>query len=416
MQRLLFLLLFLSVPVALAQSPGEINFYDHIAPIIHKNCTPCHQPDKSAPFSLITYEDVSKRARFIRKVTQSRYMPPFPADRSFQSYLNERSLTVGEIATIQLWIEGGMKEGTKKKELIEEINFQAYETRPDLVLKMQKPYLITGDNTEDFRFFSLPTNLSQDQYITSIEFAAGNKKLVHHSRLMVDTTNQIRGIDGLAETDPKVAEFQRIALKEEFLYGWVPGNDRIYFPQGTGVKLNAHSDFILNMHYAPSPVRSSDQSEIRLYFARDKVEREVKNFTLRENDISNKPFIIKAGEKPTFYISKKIDKTVSLVSVLPHMHLIGKRFRAFVITPAGEVINLVKIDNWDFNWQMTYQFRKLLKVPAGSTFIVEATYDNSAENPENPFGPPRDITYGWGTNDEMLNLVLYYLDYQEGDE
>ncbi|WP_229239305.1 monooxygenase [Emticicia agri] len=98
------------------------------------------------------------------------------------------------------------------------------------------------------------------------------------------------------------------------------------------------------------------------------------------------------------------------------MHLIGKNFRAFAITPAGDVVNLVKIDNWDFNWQMTYQFKQLLKIPAGSTFIVEATYDNSAENPENPFNPPRDITYGWGTNDEMLNLVLYYLEYKEGDE
>ena len=416
MRQLLFFFLFCISTAALAQSSSDITFYDHIAPIIHKNCTPCHQPDKSAPFSLITYEDVSKRARFIGKVTQARYMPPFPADRKFQSYLNERSLTVGEIATIQLWIDGGMKEGTKKTEQVSKIPALASANPPDLVLKMQQSYGIAGDNSEDFRFFSLHTHLLKDQYITSIEFSPGNKKLVHHSRLMVDTTNQIRGIDGLAETDPKVKEFQKTALKEEFLYGWVPGNDRIYFPEGSGVKLNANADFILNMHYAPSPVKSTDQSEIRLYFAKNAVEREVKNFTLRENDISNKPFIIKAGEKPTFYISKKIDKTVSLVSVLPHMHLIAKRFRAFAITPAGEVVNLVKIDTWDFNWQMTYQFKKLLKIPAGSTFIVEATYDNSADNPENPFDPPRDITYGWGTNDEMLNLVLYYLEYQEGDE
>lgn len=416
MRQLLILIVFLPVSVVLAQSSGEINFYDHIAPIIHKNCTPCHQPNKSGPFSLVTYEDVSKRARFIGKVTQSRYMPPFPADRDFQSYLNERSLTTGEIATLKRWIEGGMKEGAKKPEQPDKIVSQGADTPPDLVLKMQQPYSIVEDNIEDFRFFSLPTHLPQNQFISSIEFLPGNKKLVHHSRLMVDTTNQIRGIDGLAETDPKVTEFQKIALKEEFLYGWVPGNDRIFFPQGTGIKLNANADFILNMHYAPSPVKSTDQSEIRLYFAKTPIEREVKNFTLRENDISNKPFIIKAGDKPTFYISKKIDKTVSLVSVLPHMHLIGKRFRAFAITPTGEVVNLVKIDNWDFNWQMTYQFKTLLKIPAGSTFIVEATYDNSAGNPENPYSPPRDITYGWGTNDEMMNLVLYYLDYQAGDE
>lgn len=411
-----FTLSFFSHSITIAQKTIEVSFYEHIAPIIHKNCTPCHQPNKSAPFNLITYEDVAKRAKFIGKVTETRYMPPFPADRKFQSYLNERGLTVGEITKIKLWIEGGLKEGILKSTAN---NLQATESdlvNPDLVLKMNKPYPILGENLEDFRFFSLPSNTTQDMYITAIGFKAGNRKLVHHSRLMVDTTNNIRGIDGLSETDPKVYEFQKTALKEEFLYGWVPGNDKISFPKGTGVKLNANSDFLLNMHYAPSPVPDTDQSEIQLYFANEKIEREVRNFTLRENDISNKPFLIKADQKATFFISKKIDKSMSLISVLPHMHLIGKTFRAFVITPNGEVVNLVKIDSWEFNWQMTYQFKKLLKIPAGSTFIVEGTYDNTSENPENPYNPPRDIGYGWGTKDEMFNLVLYYLDYKEGDE
>ena len=408
-----------------AQQASEINFYDNIAPIIYKNCTPCHQPNKSAPFSLIKYEDIVKRAKFIGRVTQSRYMPPFPADRKFQSYLNERGLTVGEIATIKLWIEGGMLKGSEKsvvhsthpkESVLQSSDFSSQEKMPDLVLKINKPYQILGENIEDFRFFSLPSNTKKDEYIEAIGFIAGNKKLVHHSRLMVDTTNNIRKIDGLSETDLKVYEFQKTTLKDEFLYGWVPGNDKISFPKGTGIKLNANSDFILNMHYAPSPVIETDQSEILLFFAKQKVEREVKNFTLRENDISNKPFLIKSGEKPTFYIAKKIEKSISLISVLPHAHLIGKTFRAFVVTPDGEVVNLVKIDNWDFNWQMTYQFKKLLKIPAGSTFIVEASYDNSAENPENPNIPPKDIGYGWGTKDEMLNLVLYYMDYKEGDE
>lgn len=407
--------------MTIAQKSVEVNFYEHISPIIHKNCTPCHQPNKSAPFNLITYEDIAKRAKFIGKVTESRYMPPFPADRKFQAYLNERGLTVGEIAKIKLWIEGGLKEGNLKSTVNNQLSTEnnsllSSEKMPDLVLKMNKPYQILGENLEDFRFFSLPSNTPKDEYITAIGFTAGNKKAVHHSRLMVDTTNNIRAIDGLSETDPKVYEFQKTDLKEEFLYGWVPGNDKISFPKGTGVKLNANADFLLNMHYAPSPVPDTDQSEIQLYFAKDKIEREVRNFTLRENDISNKPFLIKAEQKATFFISKKIDKSMSLISVLPHMHLIGKTFRAFVITPDGEVVNLVKIDNWEFNWQMTYQFKTLLKIPAGSTFIVEGTYDNTAENPENPYNPPRDIGYGWGTKDEMFNLVLYYLDYKEGDE
>jgi len=390
------------------------NYHEHIAPIILKNCSPCHRPNNVAPFNLLTYEDVAKRATFIERVTGSKYMPPFPADRTFQEYLNERGLSQSEIQLIKEWVNSGLKEGKKTQENIQISSVS--EDLPDMRLKMNNSFKISNENIEEFRFFSLPSNLPKDTYLSGIGFSPGNKKLVHHSRIMMDTTNLIRGIDGMSEMDIRVKDFQKYALKDEFLYGWVPGNDQIRFPKGSGIKVNANADFLLNMHYAPSPVEDSDQSEIVLYFSKNSVQREVKNFILRENDVSNKPFLIKSGEQKTFYIAKNISKDISLISVLPHMHLLGKSFRAFVVTPNSEVINLIKIDQWDFNWQMTYQFKKLLKIPAGSTFIVEAAYDNSANNPENPYSPPKDIGYGWGTKDEMLNLVLYYLEYQPGDE
>ena len=101
---------------------------------------------------------------------------------------------------------------------------------------------------------------------------------------------------------------------------------------------------------------------------------------------------------------------------MPHMHLLGKSIKAFAITPENDVINLIKIDKWDFNWQMTYQFKKLLKIPANSLLLVEATYNNTTANPANPNYPAQDVGYGWGTKDEMLNLVMYYVPYQSNDE
>ena len=76
---------------ALAQDQESIlTFYEDIQPIIHTHCTPCHQPGKSGPFDLITYEDVAKRADFISYVTATRYMPPWQADPSYRTFLNER--------------------------------------------------------------------------------------------------------------------------------------------------------------------------------------------------------------------------------------------------------------------------------------------------------------------------------------
>ena len=105
-----------------------------------------------------------------------------------------------------------------------------------------------------------------------------------------------------------------------------------------------------------------------------------------------------------------------MISVLPHMHFIGRKFKAVAETPSGETIPLIKIDDWDFNWQTTYQYKRMLKIPAGSTIRVEAKYDNTSENKANPFSPPRNIGYGWGSTSEMCNMIIYYLDYQDGDE
>jgi hypothetical protein len=409
-------------------SQKKITYHGDVAPILIKNCVECHRPGGIGPFALTTYENVAKRAKFIEKVTQSRYMPPFRADLSFQRYLNERGLSEEEITTISDWVKQGAIEGQKvkgqrftasgDKSLRTLPGRQAVNEEARLEFEMTKPYPVKGNGQEDFRYFNIPTNLNKDIYVKAIEFEVGNRKVLHHSRLMTDTTRTMRAIDGLREDDPRVKEFQKTPLEEEFLYGWVPGNDRINFPPGTAKRIRQGTDLLLNMHYAPSPIEESDQSGVRFYLTDSaRVDREVRTLTLTENDITNQPFVLPAESKPTFYINYgPTQQAISLISVLPHMHFLGKAFRAFAITPGGELIPFVKINDWDYNWQMTYQFKTLLHLPKGSTIIAEATYDNTSQNPENPNQPAREVTYGWNSTSEMMNLVLYYIPYKEGDE
>jgi hypothetical protein len=401
-----------SVALPLCAQEG-VNFNQHIAPIIHTNCTPCHRPGEVGPFSLITYEDVAKRAKFVRQVTQTRYMPPWMADPDFQHYQNERLLTQQEIDLIARWVDAGVPEG-KKRHSPDASVFQEnsqMKVAPDLVLSMQAPFTIPGNGTEEFRYFSIPTNLPEDVYLKAIEFRPDNRLYVHHSRIMLDTTNQIRGIDGMSELDPAVNEFYRFPLADEFLYGWVPGNLPYIYPEGTGKLLKKNTDLILNIHYSQSGVETQDQSTIKLYFSKTPIEREVKTFILRENDIVNQPFFLPAATEAKFYMrSEPLEKPIEVISVLPHMHTLGKTFRAFAITPDGDLVPLVKIDDWDFNWQSTYVFEDLLLIPSGSVVYAEATYDNTASNPENPFYPPQDVSYGWSTTNEMMNFIMYYVE------
>ncbi len=399
--------------VGMAQPP---TFTATIQPLIIRNCaTPCHHPGGVGPFSLLTYQDVAKRGKFVAKVTQSRYMPPFPADRQFQHYANERGLSDTEIGAIQEWVKGGMPEGERNgepssvKQAETKTGDSAEEVKPDLVLRM-KPYTIKGDGHEDFRYFHVPMNLTKDVWVEAIEFVPGNRKLLHHSRLMVDSTGTMAGIDGVAEDDAHLRNFQKTPLADEFLYGWVPGNDRVAFPAGSAKRIRAGSDLILNIHYSPSPNAAQDQSEVRLYFAKKPVTKTVRTLTLTENNVTNQPFRLEANTKPTFYINYgPLPDTVRLLSVLPHMHWLGQSVRAFAVTPAGEAINLVSIPDWDYRWQLTYFFREPIVLPKGSTIIAEAHYDNTDQNPLNPNHPARTVGYGWSSTDEMMNLVFYYL-------
>ena len=72
---------------------GAVTFSEKIAPILYDNCVTCHRPGEVAPFPLISYEDASKRGKTIVKVTQSRYMPPWHAERGFGDFADERHLT-----------------------------------------------------------------------------------------------------------------------------------------------------------------------------------------------------------------------------------------------------------------------------------------------------------------------------------
>jgi tetratricopeptide (TPR) repeat protein len=80
--------------------------------------------------------------------------------------------------------------------------------------------------------------------------------------------------------------------------------------------------------------------------------------------------------------------------------------KAFATRPDGTTEPLIYIREWDFNWQDVYHYRRPIALPAGTTITMEYVYDNSSLNARNPHDPPRRVTYGQRTTDEMAELWL----------
>jgi hypothetical protein len=98
------------------------------------------------------------------------------------------------------------------------------------------------------------------------------------------------------------------------------------------------------------------------------------------------------------------------------MHLLGKVFKAYAVTPAKDTIKLVSIPQWDFNWQEIYWFPKLLKIPKGTVITIEGTYDNTVNNASNPSFPPQLVHSAMKTKDEMMTMTMVSIPYEAGDE
>lgn len=397
-------------------SSQSLTYYSDIEPIIKKNCTTCHRENGAGPFMLTSFEDVNKRATFIKKVTADRYMPPFPADVGFRNYHNQRYLSDEEIKKIAEWVDNGKQEGKKSRNLYstKEATVKSTVLKPDIILHLQKPFIIPGNNKEQWRVFVIPVNNEEELYISGVDFIPKNKKLAHHCRIMIDTTNKLRADDGIEVGEE--SEFSRTGtkLQSNFWHGWIPGNSIIFYPDSVVKILPKHSDLILNLHYAPSPIEVIETAEVHLYFSKIKSKKIAKTFILDENQVSNPPFFIKHDTIIKFYMrSPIIPADLYLMTVTPHAHIFCKNFKSYAVTPEGDLIPLVKIDHWRFNWQLTYQFEGYLKLPKGSVVYAEAEYDNTIGNPLNPNYPPSDINYGWGTKNEMMNLIFQYIDKNE---
>lgn len=377
---------------------GDVTYNRDIAPIIQGNCSNCHRPGQTAPFSLLTYDDVSRHAEQICEVTTSRFMPPWKAVRGFGHFRDERGLTEDEISLLKRWTETGKPEGNPANRPDMPRFTEGWQLgKPDLILKMDQAYQIPAGGDDIHQYFVLPIQLRENRLISAVEFLPGNARVVHHAAFYLDTTRTARRLDA-ADPDYGYRGFGNPGfLPQTTLRSWLPGFTPRHLPKGMGRWVPKGSDLILEIHYRPSGKPETDQSTIGIHFAPRSTRQVVAEFMVLNFDLEIPPGAKRHHHQATFTLPKE----TLLLDAAPHMHLLGREVKAVAHLPNGRTEPLVWIRDWDFDWQEQYVFAEPLRLPAGTKIVVDCYYDNSSDNPLNPSSPPQPVRWGGQTKDSM---------------
>jgi tetratricopeptide (TPR) repeat protein/mono/diheme cytochrome c family protein len=389
---------------------ATVTYYKQIAPILFDYCAPCHRPGESGPFSLLTYTDARKRAAQIAAVTQSRYMPPWLPDPGYGDFADQRRLSEQQIASIARWVAGGAVEGNPGDSPPEPAFTPGWQLGPpDLVIRTPRPFRVPPDGPDLFWNFVLAPEIQQSRFVKAIEIRPGNAQAVHHANMLVDRVRSAnRGHADSREGFPGmdlVIETETFDPDSHFLF-WKPGGKPWVEPAGMAWRLDPGNNLILNVHFKPTGKTELVQPSVGLYFTSEPQTKFPILIQLEHDGTLNIP----PGDRD-FQVSDEIrlPTDVDVIAVYPHAHYLGHLLEGFATLPDGSRKWLIRISNWDLNWQSVYRYRVPVFLPKGTTISMCFHYDNSAANPRNPNSPPKRILAGDQSTDEMGHLWLQVL-------
>jgi hypothetical protein len=402
----------------------SITWSGDIASIMYNKCAACHHDGGLAPFALMTYSDAHAKQYLISGSVNNGSMPPWPPDKNYKRFKDERLLTAAELDKINEWIGNGAPSGDTATAPAAPV-YTNGSVLSGVTNVIQMPTFTVPNISYDlYQCFTIPTNLAQDEFITAIEVIPGDPSIVHHVLIYEDTTStQQSAIMDANTPEPGYTSFGGPGIGNAPLVGgWVPGTVPQAYPSGMGVKIHKNSRLVMQIHYPAGSAGKTDSTKLNLRLSTASLRPVFIQPPLNHvMSMTDGPLSIPAFTEKTFHAQYTVPTNfpiqgISLLTVAPHAHLICKNWLVYGKTPSGDTIPFIKIDNWDFHWQGFYTFQKLIFFPKGSTFYGVATYDNTANNPHNPSSPPQDVTAGEATTDEMMLVYFSYLIYQQGDE
>lgn len=443
---LVFVLSLKNISAQDSQPVKKVTFSKDVATIIHKKCAGCHQPGQAGPFSLLTYKDVARRAKTIEAVIDSGYMPPWKPVNENVKFVNDRRLSSTEKLVIRNWVKAGMPHGTGQSPAPPKFSGGWSLGKPDLVVQMNGEFEVPASGGDIYRSFVFPVRLNEDKWVKAIEYRPTATTSVHHALFFADSNGNARRMDGQdgkagiagmsfligsqqESLDSKPNQTWSETIAEIFdraqkarsgnieapvskalvggLGGFVPGTIPSRLPGDLAMKLPANSDIVMQTHFHPSGKVEREKGKMAIYFAEKEPSKKLVQIQVPAVFGVGVGLKVPAGESDyTIRESYKTPTDIRLISIGAHAHYICQKVTMTASMPDGKKKTLLKIDDWDLDWQDRYYFEESIVLPAGTVLTTELTYDNSADNPENPNSPPQEIRWGRQSGDEMGSATL----------
>jgi Flp pilus assembly protein TadD len=412
-------LIFLTL-AALPSAAQNITFNKDIAPIVFESCAPCHHPGESAPFALLNYQDVRRRASQIVTVTSLRYMPPWPPEAGYGEFSGDRRLSDAQLRLIADWVKQGAPEGAAADlPAVPRFSENWQMGPPHIIVQVPEPFHVPAGGGDVFRNMILPVHVDGVRYVRGLELRPGNKRVVHHANIWIDRRRTLRardhedGLPGFAGMEAPAEARSDYFDPDSHLLFWKPGTVLRPDPPELAWRLDPETDLIVNLHFQPTGKEELIQPSIGLYFSSEPPTMLPMLVQLEHDGAIDIP-----PGNPAFTVDDhlKLPVDADLLGIYPHAHYIGKRVEAWATLPDGTRRDLIRITDWDINWQGVYTYKRPVVLPKGSTVEMRITFDNSAANPRNPKPAPVRVRTGPRSEDEMGHVWLQLVPKNESEE
>jgi hypothetical protein len=399
-------------------------FFRDVLPFLHTQCQKCHSPGQAGPFSLLSYDDSVEWVELGLEEIAARRMPPAQIDSDLD-FTGTKPPTAVEVAMLREWVAAGKPEGnaadTPKLEPLPDYSlFQEDLGPPDIVIEQPELTQLGSHGNDVYRNIMFPLNRDEDLRVRAIQFLPRNRKMVHHAlvgHLPRETAEQaVRehgGRDGFSHPDDRAGGFQdshgigfRVPPvrddgqpRASFVSGYVPGVRATVAPDDAAVVIPAGCDLAAQVHYVRTGKLETESSRIGLWLEKQPP-RKVMNMIYLSGD-----FAVVPPGVTDFRVrgSYTLPQDADFVGVVPHTHQLARWVELRAVLPGEkQPLLILRVPQWDYNWQSPYNLKQPRRFPAGTRFEAECSFDNSSANPRNPFKPPQNVWHNETIKDEML--------------